>query len=77
MERTVIKVCFPSTLWQYFSKLFNISLRTIPRVFDYFLFLCVQSVTVCEECVTPALRVMDSVCVNHHTAGHAVTEVRP
>lgn len=40
-----------------------------------FVFLSVQSVTVSMECVTPVLRGMDSVYVNHRTADHVVTEV--
>lgn len=81
MERIVIKVHFIHSqlkICQYFNKKRpSHSLGTILGVstYSFFVFLCVQSVTVSMECVTPVLRVMGSVCVNHRTADHAVTEV--
>lgn len=46
---------------------------------DWTLFVCLsaQLVTVSMECAIKVQRVMDSVCVSHHTLENAVTKVGP
>lgn len=84
METSATKVCFPSLTAKHvlvvssvkIPAVFSDFLGPIPRLLSVLCFLCAQSVTVSMECVTAVLTVMDSVCVNHRTAGHAATKVR-